>query len=989
MQSKAGSAAFNPYNLEDKLFADTRLVISGAVLVYYVVVIRILHIGPIFPNVGWVMTLFLGWSGLLYWSIRNDSHLRTEESKHRKRWLIAVSLPVDWGFIYYCTIHSGGLQSPFYVAVFVLIVFHAYYFPYLNRLRTWRFRWLISGAMAGAIAFLSFYLLLYLLVEQNEEKSIFRLFISVFFAAIVAYTAGFLRYRDRETTRMLRRNLELAELFRGIIRRVNDLHETGAAEIKEHFFDDLAKTIGENLAATCCEVFSLAKTKEFSRKGLWIRETHFTEKFGDLLDACDTVRFQTDYHLGDEASWRVGRYEKDDQKFAAAKNPLGLQMRDFLESPEVRHSLFTIIIRKERSGERTPIGIIRVTNRLDRDGTLHFRGFTDDDEDIIEDVARELSVAIENYRLQSLLNIALEKERRLAQLALKDDLDEIMQEILQSMAEMVEASFAELWIPFEEGFEHQKKFVLRSCYPLNGHLAENFSDAKRSISIEESYIGSLLQGRLNRERIIYEEDIRTAPKYAWPENLGKLGSHKSIAILLARMEEPLGVVCLHPGKNFEWDENIRSQLAEFANLATARIEGARFQRRFHQLSTLQMGLDKLFESKEEVFFHNVAEMVKDIMPAEACSIYTVDREKNVLMLSGSSDSSRETQAKIGSIIFGFDDSVTGRVAKAGEPIMLYGDFHRPGMTEKIFEKTQNHPSAMIACPIFDTQNNVIAVIRCVNKIREKNIVTNTFSSSDGKLFDLIAGIIAALIENRRNIASLMRINQQRQNFLSSVAHEFTSPLQSMRSTVEYLKKSHHHPEYLKDPISQFDFLIEEVDFLNYLITNIRSQGLGERADFLPSSPGPRTNEKLFKIVEKVQTLLKGLAREKGLEIKLVGAFPILRVDKFHLEQVIFNLLVNAIKYTRPNSTNPIEVICEESMTHVILIFRNWGIGVRSNEATRIFDMFERGSNAYISSVTGTGIGLHISKKIMQNLGGDLKLAKLENPTEFTIFLPKD
>jgi two-component system phosphate regulon sensor histidine kinase PhoR len=222
-----------------------------------------------------------------------------------------------------------------------------------------------------------------------------------------------------------------------------------------------------------------------------------------------------------------------------------------------------------------------------------------------------------------------------------------------------------------------------------------------------------------------------------------------------------------------------------------------------------------------------------------------------------------------------------------------------------------------------------------------------------------------------------------------VAHEFTSPLQSMRSAVEYLKRYHNNPEHLRDPLSQFDFIIEEVDFLNYLITNIRSQGLGERTDFLSTSPGPRTTEKLFKIVEKVQTLLKGQARERGLEIKLIGAFPIVKVDKFHLEQVIFNLLVNAIKYTRPNSVKPIEVVCDESSTDVILSFRNWGIGVRSNEATRIFDMFERGSNAYISSVTGTGIGLHISKKIMQTLGGELKLTKLDNPTEFTIYLPKD
>ena len=101
------------------------------------------------------------------------------------------------------------------------------------------------------------------------------------------------------------------------------------------------------------------------------------------------------------------------------------------------------------------------------------------------------------------------------------------------------------------------------------------------------------------------------------------------------------------------------------------------------------------------------------------------------------------------------------------------------------------------------------------------------------------------------------------------------------------------------------------------------------------------------------------------------------------------MLVNAIKYTLPTSPKPIiEIVCEDRHPHLLLMFRNWGIGVRQNEAARIFEMFVRGTEAHEGSVTGTGLGLYISKRIMQKMGGDLLLTKLVNPTEFTVFVPK-
>ena len=82
------------------------------------------------------------------------------------------------------------------------------------------------------------------------------------------------------------------------------------------------------------------------------------------------------------------------------------------------------------------------------------------------------------------------------------------------------------------------------------------------------------------------------------------------------------------------------------------------------------------------------------------------------------------------------------------------------------------------------------------------------------------------------------------------------------------------------------------------------------------------------------------------------------------------------------------IICKELPNQVHLVFKNWGIGIRKSEEVSIFDIYKRGQQAHALSVSGTGLGLYISRKIMRNLGGDLKLTRLENPTEFTAYLPK-
>jgi signal transduction histidine kinase len=970
---------------EDWLFAFMRVLIVAGALLFYL----LLKLGLIlddFVLLELVLFLFIIWSALVTGIIYFDARVPTPRTRFWKRLLVGVSLAVDGAFIYYAASYTGGLHSPFFYAVFVLIVFHAYYFPsYLPGYRS-KFRWLTSGAVSGLVLFI----ILYLLLADMPPFSNYHFAIDSFLALILSLTAGILRYRDRQTAYRLRRTNELAKLFRGIIVRVNQMYATeeSTSQLLD-IFDDLAATIGENLSAMACEVFTLESDGIFIRKGLWFRETYIKkEEFYEVLHPHDTIILGADYKVDSVESGRVGRYEQNHPQFAFDRNPLAEKMAVFLKENFVQHSLFTLILKlkAKKRGVKLPIGIIRVTNRLDTYGDLNDTGFAKDDEYVIQDVAKEISGAIETYQLQQNLNKIVETERYLRKLALKDDLDEIVLEILESMSEMVSSRYAELWTPFEDGFERHQKLVLRAQYPSAGHVLEKLKESEKFIDVKTSLIGKSFFVNDSREKIIYYDSISSVDGFAWRHLVQDFGTKKFIAISLSRGQEVLGVVCLHPEMDFIWKDNINAQLSEFADLAAVSLESARFRRRFLKLNMLRKRLDRLFVKDENLFYHNIAVLVRDVVGAEACSIFMLQEDNKMPLLRGMSEQSDDTQKRTGKLANDVDNHVILQVIEHGQSVVISYQNDKPGKTKKGEKTPLTTPSALMACPIHNSDSEIIAVICCINKSREPNIVTKTFSNTDLELFELTEGIISAILENRLNIMRLEEINNRRRNFLSSVAHEYTSPLQSIRMTAEFLKKYHNNRERLKNPNAQFDFLIEEVDFLNYLTANIRTQFAEGVYEFQPSE---RVRTSLFKLVEKVQTLLKSQAKEKGLDIRLLGSFPTLEVDKFHLEQVVFNLLVNAIKYTLPTSPHPIiEVICEDRQPHLLLIFRNWGVGVRTDESTRIFDMFTRGAEAHAGSVTGTGLGLYISRKIMHKMGGDLRLTKLGNPTEFTVYLPK-
>jgi len=114
--------------------------------------------------------------------------------------------------------------------------------------------------------------------------------------------------------------------------------------------------------------------------------------------------------------------------------------------------------------------------------------------------------------------------------------------------------------------------------------------------------------------------------------------------------------------------------------------------------------------------------------------------------------------------------------------------------------------------------------------------------------------------------------------------------------------------------------------------------------------------------------------------------PTLYADPEGMEQLVTNLLANALKYTEENGKVEIRLSAREG--GVELVFADTGIGIPKDEIPRLFDDFFRATNARSHGEVGSGLGLSIVKTIVDHQGGSIEVeSELDRGSTFTVWLP--
>ena len=242
-----------------------------------------------------------------------------------------------------------------------------------------------------------------------------------------------------------------------------------------------------------------------------------------------------------------------------------------------------------------------------------------------------------------------------------------------------------------------------------------------------------------------------------------------------------------------------------------------------------------------------------------------------------------------------------------------------------------------------------------------------FIEDDMWLLELLADQTGVLLEARAlnaeeaSLQSREAAARLKEEFLSAAAHDLRTPLTVVLGQAELLER-----RTSRDPTAPADAagiarIAREARRLRDLVSQLLDVQRLEKG----AAPMELADADLFEIVSTVQERF----RDHGLDLRAVApAAPLVAtVDRMRIEQVLDNLIENAIKYTTNGHLPEINVGWEGDEARIAVI--DAGVGVPEAERERIFERFYRASNVETVTDTGMGLGLYICRRIVEAHGG--------------------
>jgi protein-histidine pros-kinase len=249
---------------------------------------------------------------------------------------------------------------------------------------------------------------------------------------------------------------------------------------------------------------------------------------------------------------------------------------------------------------------------------------------------------------------------------------------------------------------------------------------------------------------------------------------------------------------------------------------------------------------------------------------------------------------------------------------------------------------------------------------------------------LVSSSIRDITERKQFERSLQEANRMKSEFLANMSHELRTPLNGIIGFTEFLSDEKPGPlnakqkEYLTDVYNSAQHLLQ-------LINDVLDLAKVE-AGRMDLNPEPFL---LAKGVAEVCAVVKGIANKRRvlLEHSVTGDSLIVTLDKQKFKQVCFNLLSNAVKFTDPGGEVQITAGPLEG-GYIEVRVADTGIGIKEEDMQRLFREFEQLESGASRRYEGTGLGLALTRKLIECQGGSIRVeSEPGKGSVFTFTLP--
>ena len=249
-----------------------------------------------------------------------------------------------------------------------------------------------------------------------------------------------------------------------------------------------------------------------------------------------------------------------------------------------------------------------------------------------------------------------------------------------------------------------------------------------------------------------------------------------------------------------------------------------------------------------------------------------------------------------------------------------------------------------------------------------------------KIGDANSGVMAVL----HDITQQKRLDDSRKEFVANVSHELRTPLTNIKGYTETLMDAFDE----MDAETRHRFLgivYSEVDRMTRLVKDLLTLS---RLDYGRLEVDPDSTVDLAAIARSTAAAIDMDARKQGVTVTchLPERLSPIRGDRDRLQQVVVNIVSNAVKYNQPGGK--VDLYASERDGQVALSVADTGFGIPEEDIGRIFERFYRVDKARSREKGGTGLGLAIAKEIVEFHGGTISVVSKEGKgTTVTITLP--
>lgn len=235
----------------------------------------------------------------------------------------------------------------------------------------------------------------------------------------------------------------------------------------------------------------------------------------------------------------------------------------------------------------------------------------------------------------------------------------------------------------------------------------------------------------------------------------------------------------------------------------------------------------------------------------------------------------------------------------------------------------------------------------------------------------------------RSTGKELKLAELKSDFVSTVSHEFRTPLTSIRYLAELLQRGRVRDEKRKK--LYYETISVESERLSWLIENILNFSKMEAGikeyQFTMTDMGELTRN----VISRFKKQASG--KKFAMESEISQEMPVISVDKEALSRALLNLLDNALKYSGEDPKVIIRAWSDEK--NVFLEVQDNGRGINREEQRKVFEKFYRTADVHESKIKGSGIGLNLVTHIVKAHGGEVALeSDVGKGTKVTIKLPR-